>query len=369
MNDTRTCTRKSGTARRPLLPLAAACLLFGLSVCAQAGVDQNHDEVLYIGDVGDDTVRGFDSKTGAFLGDFVQSGSGGLSGPMGLIFRGGKLLVSNQNFGLDNGEVLRFDRRTGDFVNALVPAVDPNAPYAPRGLVRAPHGNAIYVADIGTQGDDCSNQGRVAGYRASNGQYLGDLDRSGFAADFHPRGLVVGPDGLLYVSAIGCPIPPDSLFDPLAGYVLRFDPRTGKFVDVFASNATIPDLHRPEGLVFDEHGDLWVTSFRADADDNDKILKLSGKTGELKRVLPLAAPESSGGTRAYAQAILFGPRGDLFIPITGGDATTAGEVRRCDVKKKNPSCQVLVPADGTLLAPFYLIFEHTDPSTLEFEDD
>lgn len=369
MNDTRIKRSDAGTRWMRALPLAGACLLLGLSLAAQAHGGRDAEPVLYIGDVGDDTVKAFDGKTGAFLGDFVSSGSGGLSGPMGLIFWGGKLLLSNQNFNFDNGEILRYERRTGDFVDALVPSTDPNALYAPRGIVRSPFGNQLYVADVGTQGDDCTNEGRVARYRLSNGKFLGDFERDGFDAPFHPRGLVLGPDGLLYVSSIGCPIPPDPAFDPLAGYVLRFDPRTGEFVDVFASTATIPDLHRPEGLVFDERGNLWVTSFRADADDNDKILELSGpgrrNPGALKRVLSLADPVNQGGVRAYAQAILFGPRGDLYIPITGGDPTTAGQVRRC--RTKDLRCEILVPADGTLAFPFYLSFEHTNPSTLEFE--
>ncbi len=370
MSNLRLETRAPARHRPSLLPAAATYLLLSLSLVAQAHGYRDAD-TLYIGDVGDDTVKTFDAKTGDFLGDFVTSGSGGLSGPMGLIFKGGKLLLANQNVDADNnGEVLRYDRGTGDFADALVAADAPNAPYAPRGILRAPFGNQLYVGDVGTQGDDCSNEGRIARYRLSNGKFLGDFDRDGFDAEFHPRGLVIGPDGLLYVSAIGCPIPPDPLFDPLAGYVLRFDPRTGKFVDVFASNATIPDLHRPEGLVFDERGNLWVTSFRADADDNDKILELSGpgqhKAGKLKRALPLADPANAGGLRAYAQAILFGPRGDLYIPIAGGDATTAGQVRRCDTR--HLSCKVIVPADGTLFAPYYLSFEHTDPSTLEYDD-
>ncbi len=367
MNRLRTKTNEPGARWTKTLPLAAASLLLGIGLCAEAGAGHDSDPLLYIGDVGDDTVKAFDGKTGDFIGDFVTSGSGGLSGPMGLIFSGGKLLLANQNFGLDNGEILRYARRTGDFVGALVSSTSPNTPYAPRGILRSPHGNQLYVADVGTQGDDCSNEGRIARYRLSNGRYLGDFDRDGFGDPFHPRGLVLGPDGLLYVSSIGCPIPPDPLFDPLAGYVLRFDPRTGSFVDVFASTTTVPDLHRPEGLVFDEHGDLWVTSFRADEDDNDKLLELSGKTGALKRVLPLADPVSKGGRRAYAQAILFGPGGDLYVPISGGDSTIAGQVRRCDVSKRRASCRVLIPADGTLIAPFYLSFEHTDPASLGYE--
>jgi sugar lactone lactonase YvrE len=369
MNHLNTHHRRAGTGLTPVLYTAAACLLLGVSALSAAQEDWDDDVQLYIGDVGDDTVKMFDGKTGDFLGDLVTSGSGGLSGPMGMIFKGGKLLLANQNFGFDNGEVLRYQWRTGDFVDALVASDDPNAPYAPRGIVRSPSGNQLYVADVGTQGYDCANEGRVARYRLSNGTYLGDFDRDGFDAPFYPRGLVLGPDGLLYVSAFGCPYSGNPL-GLLIGFVLRFDPRTGMFVDVFASNETIPELHRPEGLVFDEDGNLWVTSFRADADDNDKILELSGpdnpNPGELKRVLPLADPVNEGGVRAYAQAILFGPDGDLFIPISGGDATTAGEVRRCETS--DLSCETLIPADGTLIAPYYLTFGRTDPSTLDYRD-
>ena len=286
MSHSRTSQRETKTCRSSLLRLVAAWLLLGVSVYVPAYGDQNDDEVLYIGDVGDDTVKTIDAKTGKLVGTFVESGSGGLSGPMGLIFRGGRLLVVNQNFGADNGEILRYNRRTGDFVDPLVASDDPNAPYAPRGMVRAPYGDTLYVADVGTQDDDCRNQGRIARYRGSNGQYLGDLDRSGFGAAFHPRGLVLGPDGLLYVSAIGCPLPEDPLFAPLTGYILRFNPGTGRFLNVFASDLTVTSLHRPEGLVFDEHGDIWVASFRADAADSDKILKLDGKTGKLRSVTP-----------------------------------------------------------------------------------
>jgi len=365
MSERRTKVAGSGMPWKRGLTLSGVVLAIGIGVSTQAAGGSDPEAVLYIGDVGDDTVKAFGAESGDYLGEFVTAGSGGLSGPMGLIFSGGKLVLANQNFGSDNGEILHYSARTGDFVDALVASTDPEAPYAPRGIIRSPYGNSVYVADVGTAGDDCANEGRVARYRLSNGKYLGDLDRSGFEDPFYPRGLVIGPDGLLYVSAIGCPIPPDPLFDPLAGYILRFDPRTGGFVDVFASNASVPDLHRPEGLVFDEHGNLWVTSFRADADDNDKILELDGATGELKGVLPLAVPVNQGGVRAYAQAILFGPGGDLYIPISGGDPTTVGEVRRCHTK--DLSCKVLVPADGTLLAPFYLSFVYTNPSTLEFE--
>ncbi|KAE8759017.1 MULTISPECIES: hypothetical protein [Paraburkholderia] len=321
---------------------------------------------LFVGDVGDSSVKHFDASSGTYLGAFIAPKTAGLKGPMGMIFTGGQLVVVNQNLGTGkSGEVLQFDSATGTFVGKLVASSDRNAPFAPRGIVRGGRDNGFYVADIGDQAGKCANQGNVKEYDAA-GAFLGNLDRSAFTNEFHPRGVVFGPDGLLYVSAVGCLDPKDPLYKPLIGYILRFDARTKAFVDMFASNTSVPDLHRPEGLVFDSAGNLWVTSFRAASSDSDKILKLDGRTGVLLDELILSAP---GAARAFAQAIIFGPGGNLFIPITGGDATTAGQVRRCSPTTK--LCDVIVPANssgGALQQPFYLIFRNTNPATLNYED-
>ncbi|WP_328807243.1 Vgb family protein [Paraburkholderia elongata] len=328
---------------------------------------------LFVGDVGDNSVKRFDASSGTYLGAFIAPKTAGLKGPMGMIFTGGQLVVVNQNLGTgQSGEILQFDGATGTFVGKLVASSDRNAPFAPRGIVRGGQDNGFYVADIGAQSSKCSNQGNVKEYDAA-GAFLGNLDRQAFTAEFHPRGVVFGPDGLLYVSAVGCLDPKDPLFNQLTGYVLRFrvDASTGKFkfFDVFASNTSVPDLHRPEGLVFDSAGNLWVTSFRANASDSDKILKLNGHTGALLDKLVLAPPVASGGKRAYAQAIIFGPGRNLFIPITGDNVTTAGQLRRCS--PTTMQCDVIVPANsagGALQQPFYVIFRNTNPATLNYED-
>jgi len=75
----------------------------------------------------------------------------------------------------------------------------------------------------------------------------------------------------------------------------------------------------------------------------------------------LSAPTTA---RAYAQAILFGPGGKLYIPISGSDSSTAGQLRRCNVNTK--VCDVVAPAGNPLQAPFYLIFKNSDPATLGY---
>jgi DNA-binding beta-propeller fold protein YncE len=243
---------------------------------------------------------------------------------------------------------------------------DRNAPFAPRGLIRGPS-DTLYVADLGA-----GSQGRVPQYHLPSGKFLGDLDFNGFTGDefgeFHPRGVVFGPDGLLYVSAVGNLDPENPHFSPLVGWILRFDPDTGGFLDVFASNqnkgrSCARHLHRPEGLIFGPDGNLYVTSFRADSKDTDKILIFDGETGECLDQIDLYDVKH-GDPRAFAQALLFGPGGLLFVPINN-----TGEVRRYDVTTKD--FDVFVHSGGQnppLQQPWYLTFGETDPRTLEYED-
>ena len=101
--------------------------------------------------------------------------------------------------------------------------------------------------------------------------------------EFHPRGVVIGPDGLLYASNAPS-LSPGLPGLGLHGQILRFDPLrldaggSVAFKDVFISDiATVPaavatspqsDLNRPDGLVFGPNGNIYVTSFRADPSDN-----------------------------------------------------------------------------------------------------
>lgn len=265
---------------------------------------------------------------------------------------------------------MRYNDNTGTFQKEIVPAIDtsspdadPNAPFLPLGMILW-NKKVLFVAQFLGVG---FAPGRLLSFTKS-GKFLSDLTPA--PADFrrelfHPRGVVVGPDGLLYVSIF-----PDPLNTPLGGYVLRFDPETGKFMDVFiASDGGVGQLNRPEGLVFGPDGNFYITSFRADASDNDKILIFQGPDG----VSPGASIgqidlDQAGQPRAFAQALLFGPGGFLFVPITGNGPDT-GSVRRYDVVSEDKEYSIFVPASangGPLGQPWYLTFGNTDPATLAY---
>ncbi|MCI0573243.1 MAG: hypothetical protein L0Y66_21055, partial [Myxococcaceae bacterium] len=88
----------------------------------------------------------------------------------------------------------------------------------------------------------------------------------------------------------------------------------------------------------------------------------NGTTGAYEDKIDL---DVVGQPRAFAQALLFGPGGKLYVPISGNGPDT-GSVRRYDVGTK--TFEVFVQAGGDLIAPFYLTFGKTHPATLEYRE-
>jgi DNA-binding beta-propeller fold protein YncE len=353
MKQIRMPTGLSGSSR--IAGLVAAVVL-GSQLLLSAAVAQGlgpDTDILYVGDVSDNTVKRFTADTGeSLVGTFVTSDSSGLNGPMGLLIAGPELIVVNQNFGTPNGEILQYQLKDGSFTGRWIPKEDPNSPFAPRGA--AIKDGVLYVANFLEDASNAPGEIRVF---SGSGVLLGTLNPPAGGKPFHPRGVVVGPDDILYVSS-------DPNLGGTGGQVLRFDPITLDFIDVFIDDSGgVGDLNRPEGLVFDPDGKkLYITSFRATTGDTDsiRIYHAAGAKGVFfdKIDLDKAGPTQA---RAFAQALLFGPGGKLFVPITN-----SGVVRRYDVVKKK--FDEFVRA-GALGAPFYLTFGRTDPATLAYPNE
>jgi hypothetical protein len=361
-----------------------------------AGISARAD-ILYVGDGSDsNTVKGFDADTGTPINfhkgpmGIFTSGYDGLHGPRGLIFTTiinhngdpvSALLVANQNVNLPiSGEILTYNGTTGDFLEAFVASTDKNAPFAPRGMVQGGANSDVFVANLPTETNNPHGHGQLKAY-TKGGKFLTKLNPpENFSVGFHPRGLVVFK-GLLYVSN-------SPVLGGLHGQILRFDPTTKAFRDVFISDVVVKpapialspsseqsSFNRPEGLVFGPDGNLYVTSFRTDTSDTDKILIFAGpdstnpSPGSFIGKIDLESIPYSAEARAPAQALLFGPGGLLYVPITlppGGLHT--GEVRRYNVSTKT-LVDVIVPpfiSGGPLKEPWYLTFGKTDPSTLAY---
>jgi DNA-binding beta-propeller fold protein YncE len=340
--------------------------LTALILIAALGILSPHAapaESLYVGDVSDNSVKRFEVEGMelVFQGAAVKRSLGGLKGPRGiLVDAGNNLIVSDQNVGTAApGSIQQYSSLTGKLLNRIVNHSDPAAPSAPRGIVLSETGN-VFIADFTTETRTAKppTPGRVRVY-TEDGVFLTDLvpDDTFPIERFHPRGLVIGPDGYLYVSNF-----PD-LMTGVGGDVLRFT-TYGDFVDVFIQDdGGVDQLNRPEGLVFGPDGMLYITSFRANASDIDSIRIYDGDGEYVDRI----ELDEVGGPRAFAQALLFGPGGDLFVPISGNGPDT-GAVRRYDLTTKEYYNAVLPSAQGGPLGqPWFLTFEATDPGSLQYD--
>jgi hypothetical protein len=230
--------------------------------------------------------------------------------------------------------------------------------------------------------------GCVQAFDGATGVFIGFLPfPPTLTSVFHPRGVVIGPDGFLYVSNV--PHPPPPLDTGLGGQILVYDPKEEDgfpFVKVFvdsgdngnSGSCNNCDFNRPEGLVFGPDGNLYVTSFRANSSDTDKILIFAGPASNNPgTLLTQIVLDQVGLDRAYAQALLFGPGPTsnhvyLFVPITTPTrSSNAGQVRRYDVTDlSNISFDIFVPTSSKQNSPlgssWYLTFGNTSPVTLDY---
>jgi DNA-binding beta-propeller fold protein YncE len=243
-----------------LVCLASICLT---RLCPAAVLGTGE---LLIGSSGDQRVKRFDPATGAFLGDFVQTGGG----PEGMAFdtAGFLYLAVDTTAG---GVVERVDPTTG-----TATMFNQGGNFAsPDGLTIGPDGD-VFVAD-GVHGD-------VRRFDKSTGVFKGVFATAGFDV----RGLTFGPGGDLFVA------------NGQNNRVLRFDGATGAFKSNFASGGGLNYAH---GLAFGgPAGDLFVASTL-----NDRVIRYDGTTGAFKSVF------AQGGGLDDPTGLVFGPGGDLFV--------------------------------------------------------
>jgi hypothetical protein len=234
----------------------------GGEVTSPRGILFGPDGNLYVANgKGPGTVLRFNGKTGAFLDNFVPTGSGGLTHPSFMVFG-----PDGQNDGrldlyvnaADDNTVLRYDGTTGAFKGVFVPGGTGGLTF-PLGLVFGPDGD-LYVAssNIGAGSPDFLPGSilRFEGPAGPNpGVLLGAFVPAGRGGLTSPIALLFGPDangdGIqdLYVSS--CVLKSNFQAQPGTSAVLRFDGVTGAFLGTFVA----PDsggLRFPSAMTFTE---------------------------------------------------------------------------------------------------------------------
>lgn len=226
-------------------------------------------------------VLRYDEDTGAFVGDFVSAGSGGLQVLEDMIFGpDGNLYLSSH----PNNTILRYNGRTGAFIDVFV-ASGSGGLDLPTGMAFGPDGN-LYVASFVTH--------QVLRFDGSTGQFLDTFVSSVSGGLLGPDGLLFGPNGNLYVAS------------RLSGGILQYDATTGAFVNTFVSAGATGALRFVFGPDGNSDGvdDLYLSDFYGDS-----IRRYSGQTGAF---LDTFVGSGSGGLDG-PYGLAFGPDANLYV--------------------------------------------------------
>lgn len=277
---------------------------------------------LLVSSRGTSAVKRYDGHTGAYIDDFVPSGSGGLSvtqevaiGPDSQVYVTGR----------GNSQVLRFDRRTGAFLGGFTTGYVLDNPTKTSFL---PDGRLL-VSQWGV------SRSAVAAFDARSGAFLGEvtphlnqpmqhlpgdggdllvaLYGAGTVSRFTAGGVLLGPAtrGRGLQGPTNLWYRGDDLFvvDWTAGSVERFDRVTGDF-----RGTHISGLRNAEGWAYGPDGHLYVAEWSANV-----VRKFDGVTGAPLGVF------ASGGGLSQPNSLVFAPRApDFSLRATLRGVTSGG---------------------------------------------
>jgi streptogramin lyase len=174
------------------------------------------------------------------------------------------------------GGAYRLDGQTGELLGSFTQGGPQLSKY---GFTLGLDGNT-YIGGWDGEGD------AVARYDSETYEFQDFFVPRGSGGLSVPQGMTFGPDGHLYVASRA------------TQNVLRYDGKTGEFIDVFASGR----MYRPVGITFGPDGDLFVAS-----QDTDEILRYDGFSGESLGVF------ASGATLYGPFELRFRDDGKLYV--------------------------------------------------------
>lgn len=267
---------------------------------------------LFVSSEGTHSVKRYNGTTGAYMGDFVTPGSGGLGGPQGIVFGpDGNLYVSSR----DSGAVIRYNGQTGAFMNVFTTGT-----------------TLVFPADLSFRDGflwvaDFNPQGGIKRFNAMTGAFVDNFTTPGVVAwaDGHDW----DSSGNLYVSDFNA--------------IKKFSP-TGAYLGVFASGS---GLLGPLDMRFGPEGDLFVNSF-----NSGHIKRYDGVTGAFEGNFINVASGTQGQT--------IGPDGALYV-----GSYTGNFINRYNVNTGSLVGTFVSPGSGGLFRPNNFTFAPVpEPATM-----
>ena len=321
---------------------------------------------LIVGSLDTDNVLRFDAASGQFVDDIVSRRSGGVNQPWAVVIgpHDGNLYVSTGHF-QGPGQikaVLRFDGRTGRFIDEFVGRGEMDMPHA---VTFGPDGN-LYVGDRLASGE-----GRMTRFDGLSGEFLDDFVPAGSGGLAHPLAHVFGPDANgdgaldLYVT------------DEHTLSVLHYDGVTGAFLGELVP-AGAGGMGVPFPLTFGPDGNLYVGDFSFSAIDSGQVLRFQGPAGDEPGAFMDAFVPSGSGGLLIPLSVLFGPdrnhdgHQDLYIGSAELEPSfivakqNTSSVKVYDGVTGNYLEDFIPVRSGGLRNPGLMTFTETDPVTLAY---
>jgi hypothetical protein len=256
---------------------------------------------IFVSSFDDHRIAEFD-RTGAFMGDLVGTGGGGLAGPTAMaLTAGGTLLVSSAM----TNSVLEFSLSDGSLVRQAV-APGTGGLVEPFGLAISPAGRLIVT----------SADNRVLEFDLSTGQHLRDLVSAGEGGLSTPRCIAYKPDGNLLVVS----------YDNRSA--LEYHGQTGDFIGKWNRGGTENRLvlDEPWGIRIGPDGDVYISTSHVHRD---------GEPLHLTKARLFHFDIRNGNfLRAYVEGDdtgLYGPTGFDFFPASPDDCNANQMPDACDI--------------------------------------
>lgn len=234
---------------------------------------------MYVTSIFNDSVKIYDVATGAYVRDFIPTGTG-MERPQAIVF-GPDNLVYISHYA---HKISRFNATTGAFVDEFIPSGSGGINNAV-GFIFGKDGNLLVCSAWTSQ---------VKKFNAQTGAYMGNFISGNGLNLAHD--LVFGPDGKLY------------LCSSWSNEIKRYDPDTGAFLGNFVTSAGSGGLNFPNHLVFGPDGNLYVTSLWS-----HEVKRYNGTTGTFMG--NFVTSQSGGLDQPFDLA--FGPDGHLYVCSKG----------------------------------------------------
>ena len=299
-----------------------------LTIAAISSTTLPVQAALLVSSSGDNSIKQYDELTGAYIRDFVTSGSGGLLNPQGLTLgpNGNLFVVSG------TGSIKEYSGISGEYVKDFASSRE-GLTFTDDGSLFGTTGR-IPGADAGFGQENTLSSGLLQ-YNGTTGKFIGSITTAiapTTAGSIPVAQDVVfgGPDNTLFVSLSS------ARFN--SGFISEYDPVTGTVIgrDYTVSDPSVTNIN-PNGLAINDNFLFYTESSSV------------GRYDLVNRIIdPLFVDRNSGGL-SQGIDVAIGGNGNLFV-----SDSISNSIKQYDGGTGDFLGDFITSGSGGLSSPTYL---------------